>query len=78
MLPTPHHGFDIVNNRPLSAICMQHIAAVMLIDGTVTFQSSHDQMRMRDLKVLQVRRRVEYSGDDTLERALPSSNGSWN
>ena len=67
-----HHGFRVVNNRPLPAICMQHLAAVMLIDGTVTFQSSHDQQRMSDPKVLEVRRRVEFCGDDALERAMPA------
>jgi len=72
MIRTSHHGFRVVNNRPLSTICMQHLAAIMLIDGMVTFESSHDQQRMKDPKVLQVRRRVDYCGDDVLERALPS------
>ena len=69
---TSHHGYDVVNNRPLATICMQHMAAVMLIDGTVTFQSSHDHGRMKDPEVLAVRRRIEYRGDDALERALPA------
>jgi 2-methylcitrate dehydratase PrpD len=67
-----HHGFRVVNNRPLPTICMQHLAAIMLIDGTVTFASSHDQKRMQDPKVLAVRRRIEFCGDDALERALPA------
>jgi len=67
-----HHGFRVVNNRPLPTICMQHLAAIMLLDGTVTFQSSHDVKRMKDPRVLEVRRRVEFCGDDALERALPA------
>ncbi len=67
-----HHGFRVVNNRPLPTICMQHLAAVMLIDGTVTFQSCHDEQRMKDPKVLEMRRRVDFRGDDALERVLPS------
>jgi 2-methylcitrate dehydratase PrpD len=67
-----HHGFRVVDNRPLATLNMQHLAAVMLLDGTVTFQASHDQQRMQDPKVLELRRRIECGGDDALERALPS------
>jgi 2-methylcitrate dehydratase PrpD len=67
-----HHGYRVVNNRPLPTICMQHLAALMLVDGTVTFASSHDQKRMKDPRILEVRRRIDFSGDDALERALPS------
>ena len=62
-------GFGVVNNRDLPNICMQHLAAIMLIDGTVTFESSHDVKRMKDPKVIELRRRVEFYGDDELQRA---------
>ena len=62
-------GFRVVNNRDIPNICMQHLAAIMLIDGTVTFESSHDVERMKDPKVLELRRRVEFYGDDELQRA---------
>jgi 2-methylcitrate dehydratase PrpD len=48
---------------------------VMLIDGTVTFASAHDGKRMRDRKVLALRRRVELRGDDALSAAMPSRQG---
>jgi len=67
-----HHGANTVSNRSMPDICLQHLCAVMLLDGTVTFESSHDVARMRDRAVLAVRRRIELLGDDTLERALPS------
>ncbi len=54
---------------------MQHMVAVMLLDGTATFQAAHDEKRMRDPKVLEVRRRVELYGDDELQRAMPSRQG---
>ena len=47
----------------------------MLLDGTATFQAAHDEKRMRDPKVLEVRRRVELYGDDELQRAMPSRQG---
>ena len=54
---------------------MQHMCSIMLIDGIVTFDSSHDEKRMKDRKVLDVRSRVELYGDDALTRAMPSRQG---
>jgi 2-methylcitrate dehydratase PrpD len=70
-----HRGANTVNNREMPDICMQHMAAVMLLDGTATFQAAHDEKRMHDPKVLEVRRRVELYGDDALQRAMPSRQG---
>jgi 2-methylcitrate dehydratase PrpD len=56
-------------------ICMQHLCAVMLLDGTVSFKSSHDERRMRSPKVLALRRRIELYGDDALTQAMPSRQG---
>jgi 2-methylcitrate dehydratase PrpD len=64
-----------VDNRNMPDICLQHMCAVMLLDGTVTFQSAHDQKRMRDRKVLALRRRIELRADDVLTRAMPSREG---
>jgi 2-methylcitrate dehydratase PrpD len=68
-------GANTVDNRHMPDICMQHMCAVMLIDGRVTFESSHDEKRMRDRKVLALRGRIELRGDDTLSAALPSRQG---
>ena len=38
----------IVNNREIPDISLQHLVAVMLIDKTVSFKSSHDVARMKD------------------------------
>ena len=54
---------------------MQHMCAVMLVDGTVTFKSSHDGRRMRDRRVVAVREKVELLGDDELSKAMPSRQG---
>jgi 2-methylcitrate dehydratase PrpD len=70
-----HQGANTVDNRAMPDICMQHICAVMLIDGTVTFASAHDQRRMRDRRVLALRGRVELRGDDALSAAMPSRQG---
>jgi 2-methylcitrate dehydratase PrpD len=70
-----HQGANTVNNRDMPDICLQHMCAVMLIDGRVTFASSHDEKRMRDRKVLALRSRIELRGDDALSAALPSRQG---
>jgi 2-methylcitrate dehydratase PrpD len=60
---------DIVNDRDMPDICLQHLVAVMLLDGRVTFASSHDTRRMKDRKVLDMRKRIEYLGSAELTRA---------
>ena len=70
-----HQGANTVDNRDMPDICMQHMCAVMLIDGNVTFASSHDQKRMRDREVLALRNRIELRGDDALSAAMPSRQG---
>lgn len=70
-----HQGANTTNNRNMPDICMQHLCAVMLIDGIVTFESSHDEKRMRNKQVLDLRRRVTLLGDDALTAAMPSRQG---
>jgi 2-methylcitrate dehydratase PrpD len=70
-----HQGANTTDNRNMPDICMQHLCAVMLIDGTVTFKSSHDEKRMRDPRVLEVRRKVTLQGDEALTKAMPSRQG---
>ncbi len=70
-----HQGANTTNDRAMPDICMQHLCAVMLLDGTVTFKAAHDEKRMRDPRVLKLRAKVELVGDDALTRAMPSRQG---
>ena len=70
-----HQGANTTDNRNMPDICMQHMCAVMLIDGIVTFESSHDEKRMRNKQVLDLRRRITLLGDDALTAAMPSRQG---
>ena len=63
------HEAAIVNDRDMPDICLQHLVAVMLLDGTVTFASSHDTARMRDRKVLDLRKKIEFAGSAALTKA---------
>jgi 2-methylcitrate dehydratase PrpD len=67
-ISTDHRGVQIVNNAAMPDICLQYLAAVMLLDGTVTFAAAHDDARMNDPRVLELRRRIEFFGEDALER----------
>jgi 2-methylcitrate dehydratase PrpD len=62
---------SVVNARDLADISAQHLLAVMLVDGTVTFKSSHDASRMRDPAVLRQRAKISLVGDVELEKLLP-------
>ncbi len=65
----PDKELEIVNDRPMPDICVQHLLAVMLRDGAVTFESAHDFKRMKDRKVLALRNRIEAVGDPGLTDA---------
>ncbi|HXF65182.1 MAG TPA: MmgE/PrpD family protein [Burkholderiales bacterium] len=68
-------GANTTDNRAMPDICMQHLCAVMLLDGIVTFDSAHDERRMKDPRVLELRRRIRLVGDAALTRAMPSRQG---
>jgi 2-methylcitrate dehydratase PrpD len=57
--------------RATSRYSLQHLLAVMLVDGTVTFKSTHDVARMRDPLVLRQRAKISLVGEDELEKLLP-------
>jgi 2-methylcitrate dehydratase PrpD len=61
----------IVNNREIPDICLQHMAAVMLLDKTVSFASAHDKERLRDPGILRERAKVQLIPDEELERLMP-------
>jgi len=65
----PDTELEIVNNRDMPDISLQHLLAVMLIDGNITFKSAHDFARMQDRRVLAVRKRIEAVGDPSLTDA---------
>ena len=59
-----HSSLNTVSNSKMPDVCLQHMCAVMLLDGIVTFESAHDTKRMKDKRVLAMRRRIELYGHD--------------
>lgn len=70
VLTMPEKDVHGVNNREMPDDCVQHLLAVMMLDGTLTFKSSHDFARMKDPKVLAIRKRMKVVGDPKLNDAL--------
>jgi 2-methylcitrate dehydratase PrpD len=52
-------------------ISLQHMIAVMLIDGTASFAAAHDRGRMADPAVLKQRAKVKLVRSDELEKLEP-------
>jgi 2-methylcitrate dehydratase PrpD len=68
----PADRLHIVDNRTIPDICLQHLVALMLADGGVTFDSVHDAARMRDPKVLAIRKLVDAVPNQELVKAVPA------
>jgi 2-methylcitrate dehydratase PrpD len=61
---------SVVDNREIPDICLQHMVAIMLVDGTVSFAAAHDVARMREPSVLAQRAKVELVPDAELDRRV--------
>jgi len=64
-------GAGITNNRAMPAINMQHMLAILLLDGKLGFASAHDEARMKDCKVLAVRKCIDLVPTPELTDARP-------
>jgi 2-methylcitrate dehydratase PrpD len=68
----PHDRMHIVDNREIVDICVQHLAALALLDGTVGFAAAHDEERMNDAAVRAVRGRIALIPSPELTAAVPA------
>jgi 2-methylcitrate dehydratase PrpD len=62
----------VVNNREIPDICLQHMLAVMLLDGTASFASAHDAARMKNPDIVRERAKVQLIPDAEFEKLLPA------
>jgi 2-methylcitrate dehydratase PrpD len=68
-LPT---GSDrTVDRTPAPDVNIQHLLAMLLIDGTLTFRSIHDHARMGDPAILGLRAKIQVVPSDELLHARP-------
>jgi 2-methylcitrate dehydratase PrpD len=71
----PEEGARIVNDRRMPSVNVQHLTAVMLVDGGMTFAVSHSLDRMHDPAVLEMRSKVKLVPSPELSRAEPARQG---
>ncbi len=70
----PRDGAGVVNNRAMPDVNCQHMIAVALMDGEVTFESTHDYGRMADPATMAVKETVSLIADEELmDPAAPRS-----
>jgi 2-methylcitrate dehydratase PrpD len=62
----PEDGARIVNNRSMPDVNCQHMIAMALVDGNVTFGSTRSYQRISDPVVLAVKERVNLVPDPAL------------
>lgn len=62
----PRDGAGVVNDRAMPDVNCQHMIAVALMDGAVTFESTHDYGRMTEPATLAVKERVTLTPDEEL------------
>lgn len=58
----------VVDDRHMADICIQHMVALMILDGTATFASAHDEERMGDPAVVEFRKKIELVGEPDIPR----------
>jgi 2-methylcitrate dehydratase PrpD len=70
----PEDGAKVVNDRAMPDVNCQHIIAVALVEGTVSFEDSHSFTRMKDPRVMDAKARVQLVADKALmDPAAPRS-----
>jgi 2-methylcitrate dehydratase PrpD len=70
----PADGARIVDGRAMPDVNCQYVIAVTLVDGGLTFESSHSYERMKDPRVRAVQARVQLVADAALmDPAAPRS-----
>ncbi len=68
----PDDRLHIVSNKDMPDVCVEHLAAIAVLDGGVSFEAAHDYARMKDPAVLAFRQRIELVPDPALTKAVPA------
>src|SRR6185437_7108412 len=68
----PSNDAHIEDNNPNPDLCAQHLIALTIVDRGASFWTIHDAARMRDPKVLAIRRLVQLRPSAELKAAKPA------
>lgn len=72
VITMPDDRMHIVDNRDMPDVCVQHLVAVALVDGTVSFQAAHDHARMQAADILVLRKKITLQPSHALTLAKPA------
>jgi 2-methylcitrate dehydratase PrpD len=72
VITMPSDRIHIVDNGVMPDVCVQHLAALAIVDGGIGFASSHDRGRMNDPALRSVRSRISLIASDALAAAIPA------
>jgi 2-methylcitrate dehydratase PrpD len=67
----PTRSARTVDNAPMPDINVQHLLAMLLVDGTLSFDTIHDRERMQVPEILALRRRITIVPSEELMQARP-------
>jgi 2-methylcitrate dehydratase PrpD len=67
----PARSARTVDNAPMPDVNVQHLMALLLVDGRLTFHSIHDSGRMKDDAIIAIRNRIELVPSEELMQARP-------
>ena len=67
----PGRSARTVDNAPMSNLNLQHLMAMLLVDGALSFDSIHDQQRMQEPAIFSLRRKIVLVESDELAQAMP-------
>ena len=67
----PSRSARTVDNSPMPDVNVQHLMAMLLIDGTLSFEAIHDERRMQDAAILALRRKITLVPSEELTHAVP-------
>ncbi len=67
----PGRSARTVDNAPMPNLNVQHLMAMLLSDGTLSFNSIHDEKRMKDAAIAALRRKITLLASEELANAMP-------
>ena len=67
----PGRSARTVDNAPMPSLNVQHLMAMLLIDGALCFESIHDRERMQNPAILALRGKIALVQSEELAHAVP-------
>jgi 2-methylcitrate dehydratase PrpD len=67
----PSRSARTVDSAAAPNLNVQHLMAMLLVDGALTFDSTHDEARMQDARIRELRAKIALTPSEELARAMP-------